>query len=324
MGEMAEATSNLPGEPVTVSGEAAIETSIEKQQRIKALHSRLMAVYVYAIERASLPERLPQDDQQKFMAAFIASLPGGKEEMIASRRSLRPYRRQSLIRAIVESHIKSQLGEIRAAYIQMEQAFSDAGPARDFRSWLQNTEDSLARFSATLAFFTTIRRVVGALWPLVTFAALGGAWSAIAHLFGSPNRHINSISSVTFLFMVVAFICYVFGSAAGQKRLFFMASISIPSMWSDSVTNNINAENVYEAEDDLFRCIGRSKRPELPLDSYSYGLGCFLLAITAGFFAVFKGFGLSSEGRICAGILAVALLGWGTYFITHGSRKMPR
>jgi hypothetical protein len=258
---MAEAISRVPDK-----SSSSPDDPNSKQQQLQLLHHRLMIVYVYAIETVSESNRLPTGPRRR--AALRPSATAARQRGHLLQRFRLSNKRRPVTRAFVESHIKAKLNELQAVYAQMEQSVTDTDATHSFLCWLRDTQDSLTRFSATLTVMASVRRMAGALWPLViALAVVGTVWHAIFNLIGGLR---------TLLFGVLIVAIYSLtglGLAAGRKRSFFLAPISVSPWTSNSgepSTESVTAKNVYAAEDDLFGCIDRAKRLEPPLDMYIY------------------------------------------------------
>jgi CDP-diglyceride synthetase len=205
-------------------------------------------------------------------------------------------------------HIRAKLGELRTVYAQIEQSIPHTDSTRSFREWLRDTQDSLARFSATLTVFTFVRRIFTGLWPLViALVTIGAVWNAI-RLYGREVLQPGLAYSVTFQVVIATvYILCVLGVAVQRKRALFLASISISSTWanmcSDSPAKDVVAKNIYEAEDELFSCINKPKRPEHPVDAYLLGAAIFVVLMIMDFYT----FSNKSSGERLLLILGVVL-----------------
>ena len=260
---MSEVTPRVPDEFSTGS----IGDPNPRQQELKSLHYRLMAIYVYAMEQvAAVP---PPSWVRKLRTTWRSLLRVDRED------NTWQYRRRPITRALVESHVKAKTRELRRAYAQIEQSVLSLDTTGGFQGWLQDTQDSLARFSATLTAMSFVRRVIIALWPLaVALAAVGTVWHTIFGWIGKPGALDTSI------WLVITVFGYVGGGLAlafHRKREFFLKPLSISSAWAenpqdDPVGGKITAPSVYEAEDELFGCVGKSKRREPAIDAYLGGI----------------------------------------------------
>ncbi len=272
------------------------EDVIDKFQCIKLLHYRLMVVYVYAIEHLQAKDRIPRgvepSGRERRRMGITRLLVRGSSPYIASKLSTnylrkphRSMRHGPITRALVESHIKGQLGQLRTAYVQIEQSVLETASTLTFRAWLRDSQDSLARFSGTLSFTNFARRIIAALWPLViALAAVGTVWDTIFRVFDKEKSQPGVLVTLGALaLIVVTYLVFGLSIAATRKRGFFLARISLSSVWAinDRATTagNVTANNIYEMENELFDAINKPKRAELPLDMYLIAANLLLWAI---------------------------------------------
>jgi hypothetical protein len=340
---MAEANDEASAEQSSES----TNTSIAKLQEIRILHHRLMAIYVYAIAAVSLKEPLPGTSEETSLPAQSADSPPSVtapvhkvdgERKNNAQRSLRSKRRP-VTKILVGSHIKRKLDELKTAYAQIEQAVPDDDTMSDFRIWLKDAQDSLSRFSGTLPHLASVRAVATTLWPAIaSLVGISALWNVIFTIFGKEILKPDSL--VAWGFAVLATLVYTLIAvmlAESKKRDFFLSSISISSMWYGTPPNELDerltANNVYEAEDELFKCIGRSKRVEVPLDMYAEGVAALGLAILISggsiFFTKYRILPhtqpvLDLKDKIGIVLVDTIFLPLGLIVIIQGRRRKPR
>ena len=185
--------------------------------------------------------------------------------------------RRPITRVLIESHIKAKLGELRTAYVQIEQSIPNIESAHSLRSWLRDTEDSLARFSGTLTVMSLVRRVIAALWPLIiALVAVVPIGNAIFSLFSKENLKTGILGGLGYLALLAAFyIILGLAVAAHKKRGIFLTTGSTDRSTGASgnqdsgIKRTTDKKNVYEIEDELFSCIGISKRPAALFSIYT-------------------------------------------------------
>lgn len=277
---------------------SAPDDAVDKCQRIKLLHYRLMVVYVYAIERTRAKGRLPAGVEPSGRAAGSRVVTWLSRNGVNRRSgSSQPVRHGAITRGLVESHIKGKLGQLRTVYAQIEQSLPDNNSTLGFQGWLRDSQDSLTRFSATFSFVNFVRRTIATLWPLlIAVAVVGSVWNAIFSVLDKEKSKPGALGTLGIVSLVVLIYAVTgLSVAANRKRKFFLAHISLPSAWADSdwpaAFRTVTANNVYEVENELFGAIGRSKNGEFPLDTCMYTvafLGWTVFEAVVGF-SVFHG-----------------------------------
>lgn len=303
---MAKPIPGVPGEPLY-----SLTRDPSKQQRLELLHYNLMVVYIYMIEKVSGSGRLPQ------RAATEKSSQSKESAQI----SLQSYKHRPIMKALVESHVKAKVAELRAIYAQIEQVTPDIDSAQNFRTWLKDSQDSLDRFSTALPVMTFARRIATALWPLIiAIAVVGTVWNTILSLLGKSTLHpIDTL--VGGMLTGVGFLLFGVSIAARRKRRLFLGEFSISLIWPSIPPHSV-PKNVYKAEDDLFDYIPRSKQPEFPLDVYALGTAAIIFAITDGLSLANPHFTLHL--RLVYGFVAIFALLIGAVYIFLGHRRTPR
>jgi len=305
---------------------ASVENSISKQQQqLVRLHYQLMAVYVYAVNTARGPNWLPRGKEPpRKKQPWVAKLesryrrrpptPESGQPRVHSQVQRFLFKSRPITRALVESHIKAKLTELRTTYAEMEQFIPDDSSVRDFRTWIKDTQDSLARFSATLATLVVVRRTLKALWPLViALVVVGAIWDSIRHLLGKVTHNNLALDLGLIGVVAIAVILYVMMGlflAAAKKRSFFLAPVSVSRIWNSNIwapgPGKPTVGSIYEAEDELFACIGKPKRLEPPLDMYAYSIMALCLAVLV--FAATFIIKSSAAERIYLSVLAIISL----------------
>jgi hypothetical protein len=290
--------------------------SISKQQTLISRHHRLMAVYTYALGKMSEPGPLPEE-------AKSFKRPRWK--------NVRQFRgrHRPITNALIESHIKAKLGELRAAYMQIEQSIPDADAVQSFRGWLRDTEDSLSRFSATFTVMALVRRIAAALWPLViSVVVIGAVWNAVSDLFGKISKSDFLVIIVAYALLIFVAVLFGLGWAARRKRRFFLVPVSISNVWASSFSGTpveaTTAKNVYVIENELFTCIGKSKRLELPLDAIGFGCAWLFFAATCVIVIIGEPGGPELFGVLFIGFISATSLAWGVITIISGYRLKLR
>jgi len=322
----------IPGAP---DGGSTDNSMSNQQQQLEMLHYQLMAVYVYAVQTVRGPSRLPQGSEpppkQQPWVVRLRSRYRRRPPAESSSRGAHPqkarqfYKYRPVTRALVESHIKAKLTELRITYMEIEQSIPDDDSVHAFRIWLRDTQDSVARFSSTLTTLVIVRRMLVALWPLViALAVVGAVWKYIRNLLDKV-MHGNLENFALLALTTMLYILLSLFLAAQKKRAFFLAPISISHIWNSNAwapsVRSITAKNVYETEDNLFSYIGKAKRPEFPLDSYALGtLGVILALIVLLFIPTIK---IGSQ-QFIFGLLALISLGMAVSTIRQGRRRSLR
>jgi hypothetical protein len=229
---------------------------------------------------------------------------------------------------LVEAHIKGKLRELMTAYARIEQSLYDIEATRSFRGWLRDTQESLARFSATLTAMAFVRKIAAALWPLaIGLVAVSAIWTTLFKVLGKEmGRRGDLVTIAIFVLFTTVYIVGGLSSATRNKRQLFLEPISISPTWvgnpQDSVAGSISAKNVYEAEDELFGLIGTPKRSEPALDIYFTAAAFISFAVLAGIRAI--------EGMhdwavwVFQGVVAIGFLVAGIYLIFSSFRRAPR
>lgn len=258
----------IPGVPA--------DNSISKQQQhLMMLHYQLIVVYLYLTEKVRGSDRLPLGEEPPLTRwPWLVKLGVSRiiNKFVLAQRPVVKHR--PVTRSLVDSHIKSKLTELRIAYAEMEQYISDDDSTCAFRTWLKDTQDSLARLSATLANWIIFRRVLAALWPLViSLLFVGAVWNYIRHLLSEvTHRDLTLVQVVAYVLVAVGYILIGLAVGAAKKRSFFLAPISVSDLWNSNAwapgARSITVQNAYEAEKELFAYIGKTKRLEPPLDIY--------------------------------------------------------
>jgi hypothetical protein len=307
-------------------GASADDLISKQQQQLMLLHYQLMAVYVYAVEMIRGTDPLPVGKEgplKKATPPWIEVLSPTMWIPQLSPKRLRLFK--PAVKALVELHIKTKLAELRMAYVEAEQLIPDDNSVDAFRTWLKDAQDSLARFSSTLTAMVIVRRILAALWPLaIALAAIGSVWSYIRHLFGSVT-YSSLVVVISLVLSVMFYIMLGLGVAAARKRAFFLASIPGSHIWNSKVwapsAQNIVAENIYESEDKLFGYIGKSKKPERPLDTYAFAAigGIMMLILLV---LILRTDTLSMQ--IFDGVLEILLLPTLVSFVLSGQARSIR
>jgi hypothetical protein len=109
-----------------------------------------------------------------------------------------------------------------------------------------------------LANWVIFRRVLTALWPLViALLVVGAVWNNIRHLLSEvTHRNLTLLQVVAYVLIAAAYILIGLALGAAKKRSFFLVPISVSGLWNSDAwapgARSITAQNVYEAEQELF------------------------------------------------------------------------
>jgi hypothetical protein len=212
-----------------------------------------------------------------------------------------------IVRFLVETHIKANLGELSIAYHQMQLRLPDGKKFDSFRAALRSAVAECNQLSDTLKTWKNGKTLMAAAVPvlagwLTSWLGTDNLLLALPQLGIEIRGNLLSGSFASFLQIMVwivtsgALLFILLNQAFEGKRAIFL-----PAWHLDR--REVKTHNIYASEDALYKLLRLHKTPEFPLDSMA--LVIFFLFVMA--FFILRSYYYSSS-LLLINLLAVPLL----------------
>jgi hypothetical protein len=231
----------------------------------------------------------------------------------------------------VQTHVRKQLLGL-VAILDIEGVSIDSEPAvqrvREIRSRLDEISARLlswSRLKGILVRFPLVSTSLSLIGGTIGALAIGGSdvSTGSSDQLVAAAKYVGTAAFFAYFWVVVPSLALGFG----VKRALFAGGTEIADAfsWQSSrhTWQGFPATNVYEAEDRVFRVLGRRKRTEVPLDIILHFLPYLFAAMTLLFLATvavraldgrYPGTGaIASSVVFLGGLIAAIVGGWSNY-----------
>ncbi len=254
-----------------------------KLQEFQNAHRKLLREYVAAIDVASrlpffinLTRVLIQDEKESFYTKL------NREGFFF----LAPFTWKPFVSFLVESHIKSKMGELSVAYNQLSLRLPDGRNSKQLKNALESAVTECNQLNNTLTNWKNGKAFMAGAVPVAlgwftSWLGTDNLLSALPQLGIKISENFSSGNYLLFIHLFVWFITSLFllftlfNQAYEGKR-----SIFLPTLVTDRI--KVPTYNIYSSEDDLFKLIGHKKKPEIAIDTLA-GI-FFMFIIGVGFY----------------------------------------